>query len=59
MKTLRTMFVEIALLGLPASALIQFDCLPDPHSIVCPTCPALLKCFTLQEWVSFFLFGFS
>ncbi|MFZ5427808.1 MAG: hypothetical protein ACOZEN_12610 [Thermodesulfobacteriota bacterium] len=57
MKTLVTLMTPALLIGLPSSTLAQFDCLPDPRSLFCPTCPALLKCFTLQEWVSFLLFG--
>lgn len=57
MKTLTALMTSAALIALPASSLAQFDCLPDPRSLLCPTCPALLRCFTLQEWVSFLLFG--
>jgi len=57
MKTFAALITSALLIGLPSSALAQFDCLPDPRSLLCPTCPALLKCFTLQEWVSFLLFG--
>jgi hypothetical protein len=55
--TLAALMLAIPAVALAAAAASDAACLPDPRSLFCPTCPALLKCFTVQEWVSFFLFG--
>jgi len=34
-------------------------CLPSPESVLCPTCPSLLRCYDLTDWFDFFLPGWD
>lgn len=38
----------------------SFDqCLSSPVSVICPTCPVQLRCYTTQDWLDFFLPGWD
>ncbi len=42
----------------PAAA--QTDvCLASPISLICPTCPVPLRCYTMEDWLDFFLPGWN
>lgn len=30
------------------------QCLSSPVSVVCPTCPVTLQCYTVGDWLDFF-----
>ncbi|WP_428565496.1 MAG: hypothetical protein ACP59X_04495 [Solidesulfovibrio sp. DCME] len=34
-------------------------CLSSPVSLVCPSCPVTLRCFTVDDWLDFFLPGWD
>lgn len=34
-------------------------CLSSPVSVVCPTCPVLLRCYTVEDWLDYFLPGWG
>lgn len=37
-----------------------FDqCLSSPITVICPTCPVPLRCYTAQDWLDFFLPGWD
>ncbi len=38
----------------PTVAVAEDICLPDPSTAFCPTCPTVLKCFTVQDWLNYF-----
>ena len=42
----------------PAGAQTEV-CLSSPVSLVCPTCPVPLRCYTVEDWLDFFLPGWN
>lgn len=34
-------------------------CLSSPVSLTCPTCPVPLRCYTVEDWLDYFLPGWA
>jgi len=55
---MKKMIIVVSLLGMsffPALAAADDSvCLPNPATAFCPSCPSLLMCYTVEDWLNYY-----